>query len=138
MHKPPCFLIGGPVDSYPRGGEIILVSHETTDAIEEFAAQKLIIERFPARTVVFAAAKAFPEATGLTISFAMCCVASIVEANKSNAFEAPKRLSEEIYKAVAVLSADLFEISLQGIPEALGRDLLRHWFITQDRYFATA
>lgn len=113
-----------------------MVSRETTDAIEEFAAHKLIVEKIPARTVVFAAAKQFPEASGLSISFSICCVASIIEANRATVLEAPRRMSEDVYKAVAVLSADLFELSRLGSPEATGRDLLRHWFITRDQFFS--
>lgn len=113
-----------------------MVSRETTDAIEEFAAQKLIIEGCPAKTVVYAAAKAFPNASGLSISFAMCCVASIVEANRSKVDEAPPMMPEDVYKAVAVLSADLFELARSGSPEPTGRDLLRHWFITRDQFFS--
>lgn len=112
-----------------------MVSRETTDAIEEFAAQKLIFERIPAKSVVFAAATQFPDASGLCISFSMCCVASVIEANRDNVVEAPQRMSEDVYRAIAVLSADLFELSCSGFPEATGKNLLRHWIATQDKFF---
>ena len=99
-----------------------------TEEIEEFAAEALILKGVPARHVIFGAAKKFPSSSGLSFSFALCCVASGTETHSSQEVD-------EIYRAVAVLSADLFELEFRGIVSPTGRDLLRHWFITRDNYF---
>ena len=112
------------------------MSGNDLDALEEFAAEAIIVGRQDPQRVVRALAQRFPDASGLSLAFALTCVAAGLEAdaraNRKMNHPDPAR----IYRAIALLTADLFELQqTQGLA-ATGTDLLFHWMQTGDPSFS--
>jgi hypothetical protein len=105
------------------------------DAIEQLAAERLIIAGDAPGKVVWLIAETYPEVSGLNISFALCCVAATLEIESTNSTGAHFPNVLDIYRAASLLAADLFEMEVnQGI-SAKGTDLLFHWAMNSDGYF---
>lgn len=105
------------------------------DAMEEFAAERLIIGRWEPVEVVYSMAKQFPDVLGLTFAFVLCCVASAIEGQAQGGENERLPRAADIYKAVALLSADLFDLQESRSIAATGTDLLFHWLRNSDPVF---
>jgi len=112
-----------------------LVSWHTLREVEEFAAEQMIARCKPPHEVVFSLAKTYPAATGLTIAFAMTNIANSLE--KPPIINTKRALPEaaEIYRAVSLLAADLFELDETLNISATGTDLVTHWLHNTERFF---
>jgi hypothetical protein len=104
-----------------------VVTVKRIDAIEEFAADLLILKRCPPPETLRALASRFPSDTGLTYCFVLCSVAAALDLEETCPNKNTLPRSHEIYRAASLLSADLFELSLSTTRAATGQDLLRHW-----------
>lgn len=111
-----------------------LVTIESLDAIEQSAAEQLIVARLPPGRVVHTLAKAFPDAPALNFTYALCCVAATIEAQRNGK---TLRLPDaaEIYRVAAVLAADVFGLETSTGRFVNGTDLLFHWVKTADPLF---
>ena len=106
------------------------------DAMEEFAAEAIIIRHLSPGRTVRALAQRFPDAGGLAYAFALTCVAAGLEAehraDRRTRFPPPA----ELYRVVALLTADILELSQAEDRLPTGADLLFHWMRTGDPMFA--
>jgi hypothetical protein len=105
------------------------------DAIEQLAAERLIIARDEPGKVVWLIAEKFPNASGLNIAFALCCVAATLEAESTKRTEVQFPDVLNIYRAASLLAADLFDLEANQGVSANGTDLLFHWARNSDGYF---
>jgi len=112
-----------------------MVSWQTLREIEEFAAEQMIAHCKPPHEVIFALAKTYPAATGLTIAFAMTNIANSLEKPPIVTMKYALPASAEIYRAVSLLASDLFELHETLNISANGSDLVVHWLHSAEQIF---
>lgn len=106
------------------------------DAIEEFAAEAIIVGLQTPNRVIRTLAQKYPDASGLSFAFALTCVAAGLEAEARANRRINRPNAAGVYRAVALLTADLFELQVTLGQPATGTDLLFHWMKTGDPSFS--
>jgi hypothetical protein len=112
------------------------VSTTVEEEIQSFLTMYLLSEEdVTAKDAVNAAAKEFPEASVLSLTFSLVCCAA--------AFDDPLLLQDdndavgafELYRCSAALSADLFGLHSIGHRDPNCRQLVEFWAMTDDTFF---
>ena len=105
------------------------------EAMEAQAAEHLLVAGKPLGWVAFDLAQKYPKAPALSICFAFACVASGLEATTSDDDELFPLKSIDIYRVVAVISAEIMYLGLKGDKKIVAEDLLSYWEGKADDFF---
>ncbi|WP_152618407.1 hypothetical protein [Leisingera sp. ANG-Vp] len=112
-----------------------MLTHQRFCELEEFAAKQLIEYGQSPQRVVLSLARQYPEVAGLTIAFALTSIAHHLERPlvANNPQPLPKPI--DIYRAISLLSSDLFELHVNQKTTASGADLVELWKRNSEEFF---
>lgn len=114
----------------------MLTSFHFSSRIEEFAVDRILVNRTYPKAAISMIVREFPKATGLDVIFALASIADSVR-NWLPKDQFERDLPTMLFEACGMLGADLFAMEKLGIHPATCQAIERFWD-QDERYFSSS
>ena len=105
--------------------------------IEESAAEFVFSNRgVKPQSVVGHLVREFKDSPATAVSFALTSMASVLEHPAVDFSDDPADFVQELYRAIAVLTSDIFAVEALNQKIVKCQDLLEFWFQTEEIFFS--